>query len=779
MSRLVALALLVYGIVFCLGCWAGDQKRPFTVQDSIAWTKILPMNGDSAVDGAGEVALFSPDRSHFIVRTRRGDLTRNVNVDTVLMYETSAVRRYGRSSLKLAVPSPSILASIPFSNDWEGISSVQWLDDSKLGFISGGKDGHRQAYALDVRTREVSQLTFSETDVVSFGYSGDTLLYYARAPQPSRRGQVVVVDRPLTELLAANADPDWIDLLPIEAHVGFRGGKSGRLSLPAMRLLPQFRRIWVSPDGERAIVLSPAVDAPAHWRDYRMIDFDQLGFAAGRVRSDPTSMDLLWHVRYQVLDLKSGDVRPLLDAPLGVLSQNETPVEVFWRKDSESVIVTNTYLPLKLVEDGTLSRRSRQPAVAELDLGTGKIGVVTWEDVPVEGTSGKGASQQTRILGFDWYPDANMLAVVRRRSSDGSLMRETLQKRDGAWVAAKSSAGEPDPDVEIRQTMAQRPRLYVAATRGSRSAIERGMLFDPNPQADALALGVVEVFEWTDANKIAWKGGLVLPPAFSSQERYPLVIQTHGFDREQFLLDGPSTLGSSAFAAQVLASAGFVVLQVEDNPATFTRDAREGGMAAEGLRSAIESLDRKAMIDPARVGVIGFSRTGYHVISLLARHPNLVAAAALSDALQPGYVDYLLTTVNSPETELQLSQLTGGPPDVTRIGDWFARNPLYALGNANTAIRLEENGGFAGLGLWETYSVLRAAQRPVDFILFPEGSHVLQKPAERLASQGGTVDWFRFWLQGYEDPDAAKIDQYKRWRPLRSLQGKSHGADSR
>jgi len=32
------------------------------------------------------------------------------------------------------------------------------------------------------------------------------------------------------------------------------------------------------------------------------------------------------------------------------------------------------------------------------------------------------------------------------------------------------------------------------------------------------------------------------------------------------------------------------------------------------------------------------------------------------------------------------------------------------------------------------------------------------------------VDWLRFWLQRYEDPDPAKADQYKRWRGLRQMQ---------
>ena len=42
---------------------------------------------------------------------------------------------------------------------------------------------------------------------------------------------------------------------------------------------------------------------------------------------------------------------------------------------------------------------------------------------------------------------------------------------------------------------------------------------------------------------------------------------------------------------------------------------------------------------------------------------------------------------------------------------------------------------------------------------------------ERYASQQGAVD---FWLQGHEDPDPAKAEQYKRWRVLRKLEEGLH-----
>jgi hypothetical protein len=72
--------------------------------------------------------------------------------------------------------------------------------------------------------------------------------------------------------------------------------------------------------------------------------------------------------------------------------------------------------------------------------------------------------------------------------------------------------------------------------------------------------------------------------------------------------------------------------------------------------------------------------------------------------------------------------------------------------------------------MWDAYAGLRYLHKPTDLIIFNTDEHVLTNPAMRLASQGGSVDWFQFWLQGYEDPDPAKQEQYKRWRDLRKMQ---------
>ena len=58
-------------------------------------------------------------------------------------------------------------------------------------------------------------------------------------------------------------------------------------------------------------------------------------------------------------------------------------------------------------------------------------------------------------------------------------------------------------------------------------------------------------------------------------------------------------------------------------------------------------------------------------------------------------------------------------------------------------------------------------------VVFLDGIHVEQKPYDRMISQGGNVDWFDFWLNGHEDADSEKAEQYARWRSLRALQEKN------
>jgi hypothetical protein len=49
-------------------------------------------------------------------------------------------------------------------------------------------------------------------------------------------------------------------------------------------------------------------------------------------------------------------------------------------------------------------------------------------------------------------------------------------------------------------------------------------------------------------------------------------------------------------------------------------------------------------------------------------------------------------------------------------------------------------------------------------VMLHYAANVVTMPRDLLESQQGDVDWFRFWLQGYEDADLAK--QQVDWFPL-------------
>lgn len=755
MRRVIALCTIAVLALLCsVSFAAGKPGRLFTVRDSIELERVLPFRENGgATEGA---ALFSADGAQFLLHIRRGDLSRNVNIESLLLFSTPEVRAHLASRRGTVWPRPRRLVSLDVKYDAGQMAHVQWIDDLTIGFIAGDEDSNGQVFSVDVPSGRLTQLTHAKAGVASFATCGDRIVYYAYV-RPARRLAEAAGERALGDLLFGERDGTE---LPIELAQSSRAtGKTVSGDGTRMRLFSHFRRIWVSPSCRYAITLAPATNAPAHWAEYRIPDYDSFGYTPERVSSDPTSVDLMLRVRYQLVDLHTNVSRPLLDAPSGWLSQNRTPLEVMWIEAERTVLVSNTYLPLHVEGAAQRAQRVNGPAIAEIDIVSGTVTPAVWE--PVRTTEQRLAGNRLQpIVSMRWQAKKRVLAVSAR-TTHGISMKH-FRKDEGVWHEVQmSDSTSESPSIQLRETLTERPRVYAMGGR-CQCAKE---IFDPAPTADEFTFGRAEVHRWTDTNGIEWQGGLILPPEYDARKRYPLVLQTHGFNTREFLIDGPYG-ATTAFAAQALANAGIAVLQVEDNRSALTLDAREAGLFAEGYSAAIESLIKADIADRQKLGLIAFSRTGLPAIRLLADHPNLLAAVVIADASWWGYLQRLLLLDGPADFAGQYQRLVG-VSDEPVYAYRFDRDPLYKLPEARAAVRFEANGPAALLGHWEHYAVLRAANRPVDLAYFPEGSHVLQKPAERLVSQGESVDWFRFWFEGYEDFDPRKAAQYQRWRRLR------------
>jgi dipeptidyl aminopeptidase/acylaminoacyl peptidase len=131
-----------------------------------------------------------------------------------------------------------------------------------------------------------------------------------------------------------------------------------------------------------------------------------------------------------------------------------------------------------------------------------------------------------------------------------------------------------------------------------------------------------------------------------------------------------------------------------------------------------------------------------------------------------------MTTVDTFGNDLahEFDSMIGTSPFGEGLQQWLKRSPTFNLDRVTTPLLVVGEGPVSLLSMWEPYAGLRYLQKPVDLMMLNTDEHVLTNPAVRVASQGGSVDWFRFWLQDYEDPNPAKAEQYKRWRDLRKMQ---------
>jgi len=195
---------------------------------------------------------------------------------------------------------------------------------------------------------------------------------------------------------------------------------------------------------------------------------------------------------------------------------------------------------------------------------------------------------------------------------------------------------------------------------------------------------------------------------------------------------------------------------------------------ASNFEALARQLVSEGLVDPKKIGIIGFSRSCYHVMEMLTTSSLQLRAASITDGFLLDYFQY----VQQPERfSNEGNTMIGAPPFGEGLQLWLKKSPGFNLDKINTPLLVVGGGRVGMLTMWEPYAGLRYLHKPVDLVLLNSEEHPFTNPAVRLASQGGSVDWFRFWLQDYEDPDPAKAEQYARWRGLRKLQEENDAKD--
>jgi dipeptidyl aminopeptidase/acylaminoacyl peptidase len=750
--------LLFAAVLFplALQALAEPSARAWTVQDSIAvryFSRDQFGEATTGLGGFGEPIVPSPDGAHFFFVYRYGDLASDTNVYELHVFNAAILsERLRKSGARAQALKPLRSVTLRSGRSDDGgaaIRDARWENNQSIVFLGlpSSANRARQIFRLGISSGALTQLTDSIQDVIpappsafgsgSFVYQvlADTSPYTPLDHYP----MVPLRGGELSQLLAQERQ------LGGGLYVSYRGG------LP--RLVVQAPNglfgSWTSPDGKWAISLFERQEnvVPPAWAAYEL-----------KPRTGH---------QFVLIDIEDGSMRPLLDAPWGrvtTVGRTMAP-DVSWSVDSKHAVVVNTALPLLPNEP---SRRDMSYSIV--------LDVEGFDWTVLEPLVGKNGE---RLITAGWLNERNEL-LVTHQTEDGSA-------RDGALYAMEGGRWKGrGVDKELQLPAVQPAQL----TGGLSVTLREGANTPPTVIAskgraelaltadDAALIGLwrapVTEVSWSEERGGTSKGGLMLPKGHRGSDPPPLVIQAYEYRTDRFLPDGNS---HSAYAAQALVASGMAVLMI-DIPAVETSnplliETREEGPAfVSRLDSAVAALAAKGLIDPERVGLIGFSRGGYMAYYAIT-HPGRtrLAAAIVDDAYTASYGEYIQDAAMSVSPDGGSSPAVfdrqyGGAPFWKDKNAWLDA-PGFNVDRVATPTLFSLSGRINRIIALETVAAFRICQRPFDFLFFPDKAHQAVRPREKEALMEASVDWMSFWLLGKSSSASAKADRFAHWHQVR------------
>jgi dipeptidyl aminopeptidase/acylaminoacyl peptidase len=788
MSTWFAATLLVVCFARCLA-----ENKTFAVQNSIEMSTFTDPSEHDHIRHFRE----SPNGNYFLAVTSRGLLDRDEVESVIWVFDKRAIRSFLLDGNNAAAPSPRRVARssavpVTVTTDLEQpiISDPRWAPDSRsIYFLKQESTGLHRLCRVDLKTGGTHVLSRQGDDVEQYSLSKHLVVFTTHRSYAARGGANrdhtdsastsprSVAGVPLAEILFPKENSAYtLNPQPHGLWV-FKGGSLHKVMAPSDIDIQHDRDVLaVSPRGDEVVQIKPALNIPPGWDAYTPLT----GYETRHIKHDDpklTSPTNPFRVRqYVSVDLTTGRVHPLVDAPIGDVLAYGEQARAVWAPDGKRLLLTTTFLPLDGADQ--LVRTQRQSnvcSVAEVEIPTNAVSCIAWSR-----TGNTPTPSNPTPLWFDSvsFGKSDDEVVLRRWRLDNTLQTETYRRSSGQWALTSEpldKAAMPAPDTNslrkndpiaiiIKQGLNEPPVLWATdPSTGTSRAV-----WNPNPQMIGLNFGVASIYHWKDQTGFEWAGGLVKPVDYVQGRRYPLVIQTHGFRDFEFMTYGQYPTG---MAARPLASAGIMVLQVQTNH-LHAGQPEELTDYVRAYESAITQLTSDGLIDPSRVGIVGFSRTCWYVESVLIAKPNLFAAASINDGIDQSYMQAMLFDPGQMIGS-ESDRLYKAKPFGEGLTSWLHLAPTFQANKIQTPVMITAITPPSVMQEWEIYSSLHQQNKPVDLFYIPNDQHILQRPSNVFASEQGTVDWFRFWLQGYERPELNLAEQYARWRSLREMQHKS------
>jgi len=291
-------------------------------------------------------------------------------------------------------------------------------------------------------------------------------------------------------------------------------------------------------------------------------------------------------------------------------------------------------------------------------------------------------------------------------------------------------------------------------------------LANANPEFQNLQLGPAQRIDVSGKSGDQLWGHFVLPLNYEEGKHYPLIVTTYR-DGDSFLRGGVG----DEYPIQVFAANGFAVLNFDAGKTPtykqgdFETAIRWWSSPEEGLEAAIKKLAEMGLVDSSTLGITGLSHGG-EMVEYAVSHTNLFRAAIESSA--GGRDPYFFYMGGKFWYKWFADMGLGGWPEGKSAENWRKLSPALNADRIHTALLFNAPDSEYIPGL-QLFTSLEQLGKPEEMFVYASELHIKNQPKHRYEIYERNLDWFKFWLKGEEDPDAAKAEQYKRWRELRTL----------
>lgn len=757
----------------------GHALKPFTVAEEIHIANFFPYHDTPPI-------TVSPNGRFVAIRTERGLLDIGRVEDELRVYDRAELKEFMQGNARRS-PAPEPVLDVRESTYKQGplIRQIRWLrNSSALVFLLRDGNGLNELMTVGLKEKMPHLLSLKGQNVTAFAVRDRTHYAYtvfnpgAALRSPWRDGRVAwdATGRSIWEVLiplAWNARiahlPGPPGSAPLRSVLWVATSKRPHLLLQQngkpVLMYPWPGSLALAPRGDVIAAEIPVRRVPKSWaREFLPAPNQSL------VRISPGDQDLSGAAdfsivnEYALIDLRSGSVSAVNGAPTGSGGGWYSDGGLVWSQDGSALLLPNTY-----TQPRKAGSSDAQPCLAVFYRETHSTQCVQRLQTLFSQQAQLGAGvTEIRSAGFaNQGNDKVIVRYVRYRENAEKEGAVVFSRADGGlWEVSGGRTAQKDdawPEVSIAQGLNTPPVVVATYPRTGQSRV----IWNPNPQLAGIAIGKVSVYHWKDPLGHHWIGGLYKPAHYLAGSRYPLVIQAHGFPKNRFSSSG---IYPTAMAARALGASGMYVLQLSSCVDIDT--PKSGPCDVASIDAAVGKLVAAGLVDPSRIGIIGFSYTVYTTLEALTTSKVQFAAASVTDGWSYGYWEYLTQVdAGGDGYAREANAMIGAKPFGAGLLTWLKKAPDFNMQKVHTPLLINSTGRISVLdGMWEIYAPLRYLQKPVDFVILHSDEHVLTNPAVRMASQGGSVDWFRFWLQGHEDTDPKKAQRYRLWEKLCDMQ---------